>query len=70
MKVFLVGNVEEPVASLLKKQGFEIVPEPPECRDCFILYVDNCDAAVGLGFGCLTKEELFRLVEELEPQRL
>ncbi|MEZ0320086.1 MAG: hypothetical protein ABWK05_08880 [Pyrobaculum sp.] len=61
MKVFLVGNVEEPIASLLKIQGFEIMSEPPTCKDCFVLYIDDCDAAMGLGLDASPRRSFFNL---------
>ncbi len=58
MRVVLVGDVPEQYSEVLRRLGFEISREAPRKGDAFIMFLENCELAQRLGFGCFTREEL------------
>jgi hypothetical protein len=58
VRVVLVGDVPEQYSEVLRRLGFEISREAPRERDAFVMFLENCELAQRLGFGCFTREEL------------
>jgi len=58
VRVVLVGEVPEQYSEVLRRLGFEISREAPREGDAFVMFLENCDLARRLGFGCFTREEL------------
>lgn len=58
MRVVLVGDVPEQYSEVLRKLGFEISREAPREGSAFVMFLENCELAQRLGFGCFTREEL------------
>ena len=58
MRVVLVGDVPEQYSEVLRRLGFEISREAPRGGDAFVMFLENCELARRLGFGCFTREEL------------
>jgi len=58
VRVVLVGDVPEQYSEVLRRLGFEISREAPRGGDAFVMFLENCELARRLGFGCFTREEL------------
>jgi hypothetical protein len=58
VRVVLVGDVPEQYSEVLRRLGFEISREAPRGGDAFVMFLENCELAQRLGFGCFTREEL------------
>ncbi|AKT34717.1 hypothetical protein PYWP30_01084 [Pyrobaculum sp. WP30] len=58
MRFVLVGDVPEQYSEVLRRLGFEISREVPRGGDAFVMFLENCELAQRLGFGCFTREEL------------
>jgi hypothetical protein len=58
MRVVLVGDVPEQYSEVLRSLGFEISREAPREESAFVVFLENCELAQRLGFGCFTREEL------------
>jgi hypothetical protein len=58
VRVVLVGDVPEQYSEVLRRLGFEISRETPRGGDAFVMFLENCELAQRLGFGCFTREEL------------
>lgn len=54
-----MGDVPEQYSEVLRRLGFEISREAPRGGgDAFVMFLENCELAQRLGFGCFTREEL------------
>lgn len=58
MRVVLVGDVSEQYSEVLRRLGFEISREAPREEGVFVMFLENCELAQRLVFGCFTREEL------------
>ena len=58
MRVVLVGDVPEQYSEVLRRLGFEISREAPKEEGVFVMFLEDCELAQKLGFGCFTREEL------------
>jgi hypothetical protein len=58
VRVVLVDEVPEQCSEVFRRLGFEISREAPREGDAFVMFLENCDLARRLGFGCFTREEL------------
>jgi hypothetical protein len=58
VRVVLVGDVPEQYSEVLRRLGFEISREAPMGGEAFVMFLENCELAQRLGFGCFTREEL------------
>ncbi len=57
VRFVLVGDVPEQYSEVLGRLRFEISREAPG-EGVFVMFLENCELAQRLGFGCFTREEL------------
>jgi len=57
VRFVLVGDVPEQYSEVLRGLGFEISREAPR-GETLVMFLENCELAQRLGFGCFTREEL------------
>jgi hypothetical protein len=58
VRFVLVGDVPVQYSEVLRRLGFEISREAPREEGVFVMFLENCELAQRLGFGCFTREEL------------